>query len=218
MSRPIVLMPAPMPEGVIAALDAQVTLHRLWEQDDPEAFVATVGPSVRALAANTLAGRIDAAFLDRFPALEIVANFGVGYDNIDAQAAADRGVIVTNTPGVLDDEVADLAVALLLATVRRLPQADRFVRAGKWPDGPFPLSPTLRGRRVGILGLGAIGKAIARRLEGFDVPIAYHGRTRQEGVGYPYHADPVALSSETTRKAAEEAIPEDRRTTGGHRR
>ncbi|MGY2735107.1 NAD(P)-dependent oxidoreductase [Sphingomonas sp. UYP23] len=109
-------------------------------------------------------------------------------------AAAARGIVVTNTPGVLDAEVADFAIGLLLATIRRLPQADRFLRAGQWPDGAFALSPTLRGRTVGILGLGGIGKQIARRLEGFDVAIAYHGRTKQAGVRYPWYPSPMELA------------------------
>lgn len=194
MAKPQILMPAPLDPTVIDALDAEFVLHRLWERDDPDAFLDTIAPEIRGMAVTTLAGRIDATWLDRLPALEIVASFGVGYDNVDAQAAAARGAVVTNTPGVLDDEVADLAVGLLLATLRRIPQADRFVREGRWLDAPFPLSPTLRGRRVGILGLGAIGKAIARRLEAFGVAIAYHGRSRQVGVDYPYYSTPVALA------------------------
>lgn len=188
-------MPAAMPAAVIAALDERFVLHRLWEHADPDAVLSEIGPHVRGMAASTLAGRIDAAWFDRLPALEIVANFGVGYDNVDASAAAARGIVVTNTPGVLDEEVADLTVGLLLATLRRIPQADHFVRDGCWPAGPFPLSPTLRGRRVGILGLGAIGKAVARRMDGFGVPIAYHGRSRQDGVGYDYHETPTALAA-----------------------
>lgn len=184
-----------MPADVIAALEERFVLHRLWEHPDPDALLSEIGPAVRGMAASTLAGKIDAQWFDRLPALEIVANFGVGYDNVDANAAAARGIVVTNTPGVLDEEVADLAVGLLLATLRRIPQGDRFVRTGRWPAGPFPLSPTLRGRRVGILGLGAIGKAVARRLEGFGVPIAYHGRSRQDGLGYEYCATPVALAA-----------------------
>lgn len=189
-----ILMPAPMPASVIAALDEQFVLHRLWEQPDPDAFLAEIGPSVRGMAASTLAGVIDATWFDRLPALEIVASFGVGYDKVDATAAATRGIVVTNTPGVLDEEVADLTVGLLLATLRHIPQADRFVREGRWPAGPFPLSPTLRGRRVGILGLGAIGKAVARRIEAFGVPISYHGRSRQEGIGYEYYRTAAALA------------------------
>lgn len=190
-----ILMPAPMPAAVIAALDARFTLHRLWEQPDADVFLAEHGPHMRGLAANTLAGPVGPALFDRLPALEIVANFGVGYDNIDAGAAAARGITVTNTPGVLDAEVADLAIGLLLATIRRLPQADRYVRDGKWVDAPFPLSPTLRDRTVGILGLGAIGRQIARRLEGFDVAIAYHQRTPRDDVSYAYHDSPVALAA-----------------------
>lgn len=189
MTRPEVLLPAPVPPSAMAALDRAFTVHRLWESPDPEALLR-----VRGMAASTLAGPVGADLFDRLPGLEIVANFGVGYDNIDVAAAAARRIMVTNTPGVLDEEVADLALALLLATVRRLPQADSFVRAGRWPNGPFPLSPSLRGRRIGILGLGAIGKAIARRLEGFAVEIAYHGRTRQEDVAYPWYPTATALA------------------------
>lgn len=192
---PEILMLAPMLANVTRALDERFVLHRLWEQPNPDAFLTTVGPHIRAVAASTLAGPIGEALFDRLPALEIVANFGVGYDNVDAVAAAERGIVVTNTPGVLDEEVADLTVGLLLATLRRIPQADRYVRDGRWPTGPFPLSPTLRGRRVGILGLGAIGKAVARRLEAFGVAIAYHGRSQQPGVGYAYHDSPIALAA-----------------------
>ena len=189
------LMPAPMAPDVIEAIERDFTLHRLWEQPDPDRYLAAVAPRIRGMAVGGAAGRIDEHWFDRLPALEIVAHFGVGYETIDAAAAAARGIVVTNTPGVLDEEVADLTIGLLLATLRRIPQADRYVRDGHWPDGPFPLSPTLRGRRIGLLGLGAIGKAVARRLEGFGVAIAYHGRTRQVGVAYDYHDSPVALAA-----------------------
>ena len=190
-----VLMPAPMAPDVIEAIERDFTLHRLWEQPDPDRYLAAVAPRILGMAVGGAAGRIDEHWFDRLPALEIVAHFGVGYETIDAHAAAARGIVVTNTPGVLDEEVADLTIGLMLATLRRLPQADRFVRAGDWPQGPFPLSPSLRGRRVGILGLGAIGKAVARRLDGFDVAIAYHGRSRQPEVAYAYHDSPAALAA-----------------------
>lgn len=190
-----VLMPAPMAPDVIEAIERDFTFHRLWEQPDPDRYLAAVAPRIRGMAVGGAAGRIDGRWFDRLPALEIVAHFGVGYETIDAHAAAARGIVVTNTPGVLDEEVADLTIGLMLATLRRLPQADRFVRAGDWPQGPFPLSPSLRGRRVGILGLGAIGKAVARRLDGFDVAIAYHGRSRQPEVAYAYHDSPAALAA-----------------------
>ncbi|MFD0938117.1 NAD(P)-dependent oxidoreductase, partial [Methylobacterium trifolii] len=145
-----------------------------------------VGGAVRGLAVGAQVP-VDGPLMARFPKLEIVSNFGVGYDTIDAAEAHRRGVVVTNTPDVLTDEVADLTIGLLLATLRRIPQADRYLRAGHWPKAPFPLSASLRGRRVGILGLGRIGRAIARRLEGFGVEIAYHGRRPQDGVPYTYH-------------------------------
>lgn len=194
MTRPEILITSPLHAAALAALADLFVVHRLWEQDDPGAFLRSTGARIRGVATSTLYGRVDDALFAQLPALEIVASFGVGYDNVDVAAAAARGIVVTNTPGVLDAEVADFAIALLLATIRRLPQADRFVRAGAWVDGAFPLSPTLRWRTIGILGLGGIGKAIARRLEGFDVAIAYHGRTRQEAVRYPWHATPLALA------------------------
>nr|WP_283215021.1 2-hydroxyacid dehydrogenase [Methylobacterium trifolii] len=176
----------PMHPTVEAALEAAFTLHRLHAAPDPEALLRAVGGAVRGLAVGAQVP-VDGPLMARFPKLEIVSNFGVGYDTIDAAEAHRRGVVVTNTPDVLTDEVADLTIGLLLATLRRIPQADRYLRAGHWPKAPFPLSASLRGRRVGILGLGRIGRAIARRLEGFGVEIAYHGRRPQDGVPYTYH-------------------------------
>lgn len=189
-----ILITAPLLPSVMEALDSAFTTHRLWEQSDRHAFLESVGPHIRGAATSTYHGRIDDAFFAQLPALEVVASFGVGYDNVDVAAAAARGVVVTNTPGVLDDEVADLTIGLLLATLRQIPQAERFLREGHWREGAFPLSPTLRGRRVGIVGLGNIGKAVARRLEGFDVPIAYHGRSKQDGVPFDYHPTLIGLA------------------------
>jgi lactate dehydrogenase-like 2-hydroxyacid dehydrogenase len=181
---------------VMGQLEEAFVLHRLWEAADRAAFLAEIGPRVRGIASIGHL-RIDSQLLDSLPELQIISSFGVGYDNIDAVEAARRKVIVTNTPDVLNDEVADLALGLLLATIRRIPQADRYLREGRWLERPFPLSPTLRGRKVGIVGLGRIGKAIARRVEGFDVPILYHGRRRQEGVSYPYCSTIVELARES---------------------
>jgi len=179
---------------VIETLDKAVTLHRLWEQTDKEAFLKEVGPRIRGVATSTLFGRVDASLLDRLPNVEIVSSFGVGYDNVDAAEAAKRNIVVTNTPGVLDDEVADLTLGLLLATLRKIPQADRYLRDGKWLKASFPLSATLRERKVGIVGLGRIGKAIAKRLSGFDVSLAYHGRTQQDDVAYSYYPTVTGLA------------------------
>jgi lactate dehydrogenase-like 2-hydroxyacid dehydrogenase len=131
--------------------------------------------------------RIDGALMDSLPDLEVVSSLGVGYDHVDAKEAARRGVVVTHTPDVLTGEVADLALCLLLATIRQIPQADRYLRQGHWLKGNFPLTTTLRERKVGILGLGRIGKAIAKRLAACDVSVEYHGRKPQADVAYRYH-------------------------------
>ncbi len=178
---------------VAGRLAERFRLHRIEEAPDREALLDAVGPRIRALAVGAMCP-VDAALFDRLPRLEIVASFGVGYDTIDVTEAARRGIVVTHTPDVLSDEVADLALGLLLATLRRIPQADRYLRAGRWREGSFPLTTSLRERRVGILGLGRIGRAIARRLEGFGVAIAYHGRTPQEDVPYAYHDSLLGLA------------------------
>jgi lactate dehydrogenase-like 2-hydroxyacid dehydrogenase len=189
-----ILMTAPMLPIVSDSLEASFTVHHLWEHRDQAAFLAAVGPRVRGVATSTLYGRVDASLLERLPRAEIISSFGVGYDNVDVGEAARRGIVVTNTPGVLDEEVADLAVGLLIATLRKIPQADRYLRAGHWLTAAFPLSATLRGRTVGIVGLGRIGKAIARRLEGFGVAICYHGRSRQSAVTYDYYPSLISLA------------------------
>jgi lactate dehydrogenase-like 2-hydroxyacid dehydrogenase len=138
--------------------------------------------------------RIDAALMDTLPDLEVIASLGVGYDHVDAKEAARRGVVVTHTPDVLTGEVADLALCLLLSTIRQIPQADRYLRAGHWLKGPMPLTTTLRERKVGILGLGRIGKAIAKRLDACDVTVEYHGRKPQPEVPYRYHPTLLGLA------------------------
>jgi lactate dehydrogenase-like 2-hydroxyacid dehydrogenase len=193
MNKPELLMISPMLPSVVEALARDFVLHCLWEQDDAGAFLNEVGTRIKGVASD-FSGPITTPLLSQLPNLEIVASFGVGYDNVDAVAAAERGVVVTNTPGVLDDEVADLTIGLTISTLRQIPQADQFVRSGEWLRGPFPLSSSLRGRRFGILGFGNIGQAIARRLAGFGVEITYHARSRQPGAGIPYHSSVLALA------------------------
>lgn len=190
-----ILMTVPMMPIVIETLDKACTVHRLWENEDSAAFLNEVGPRIRGVATSGQYGRTDAALFDRLPNLEIVSSMGVGYDNVDAAEAARRGIVVTNTPDVLNDEVADLTIGLLLATLRQIPQSERYLRDGHWVKAHFPLSPTLRERRIGIIGLGRIGKAIAKRLEGFGVSIAYHGRAPQQGVPYAYHPTAAGLAA-----------------------
>ncbi|QYL18113.1 2-hydroxyacid dehydrogenase [Mycolicibacterium pallens] len=139
---------------------------------------------------------VDAALMDSLPQLRAIVNFGAGYDAIDVTAARERGIGVSNTPDVLNDTVADTALGLILDTLRRFPAADRYVRAGRWAtDGPFPYTRDLTGSRVGILGLGRIGSAIATRLRGFDCAIAYHNRHEIADSRYRYAASPAELAA-----------------------
>jgi lactate dehydrogenase-like 2-hydroxyacid dehydrogenase len=188
-----VLIPAPAMPLIMEGVDKAFTTHRLWEQPDPEDFVARHGPTIRGIAGGAKK-KMDGAWLGQFPKLEFVSNFGVGYDGVDAAWCGKNSIIVSNTPDVLTDEVADLALGLLLATIRQLPQADAYLRRGEWLKGNYPLTTTLRGRKVGIVGLGRIGKAIAERLAGFGVEIAYHGRNRQADVAFPYFASLVEMA------------------------
>ncbi|MDQ2065894.1 2-hydroxyacid dehydrogenase [Xinfangfangia sp. CPCC 101601] len=139
--------------------------------DDPQGHEAQVTGILRR------SGGVSAALMDRFPALEVISSLGVGYDMIDTEAARARGIAVGHTPDVLNEEVADLTMALLLATLRQIPQGNRYLLDGKWPGGQFPLTPSLQGRTIGMIGMGRIGSCIARRLAGFDVPVVYHSRS-----------------------------------------
>jgi lactate dehydrogenase-like 2-hydroxyacid dehydrogenase len=195
--RPDVLLVGPSKPLLAKGLEPNFTVHRLLEADDREALLNRIAGRVRALAVTYMSQKIDAEFMGRFPKLELVSSFGVGYDHIDAKWAGGHGIIVTNTPDVLNEEVADTTLGLILCTVREFPQADRYVRAGKWEHGHYPLSPaSLRDRTVGIAGMGRIGQAIARRLEAFRVPIVYHSRRPQAGVPYKHYPSLVGMARE----------------------
>jgi lactate dehydrogenase-like 2-hydroxyacid dehydrogenase len=195
--KPDILVLGPAKPVIVNGLAPACTLHRLNQAQDREAFLAAIADKIRGIAATYMVSGIDAEFMGRFPKLEIVSTFGVGYDHIDAAWAGKHGVIVTNTPDVLTEEVADTALGLLLCTVRELPQAERYLRVGKWRDKPYPLTEaTLRNRTVGMVGMGRIGKAIARRLDGFGVPVVYHSRRPQGGVAYRHYPDLVAMARE----------------------
>jgi lactate dehydrogenase-like 2-hydroxyacid dehydrogenase len=181
--QPEILLIGPL-RPVLARGFADLAVRNMDDAADRNASSAATA-HIRAMAVSAPVQPIDDALLAAFPKLQIIASFGVGYDHIDANAAARRGIVVTNTPDVLTEEVADTALGLLLATVRELPQAERYLRAGKWPSGNFPLSrATLRDRTVGMVGLGRIGIAIARRLEAFGVPVVYHTRHPRPELSY----------------------------------
>lgn len=181
-----ILVIADLSEFVQTQLDARFRTHKLYQATDPDAMLAEIGPRIRGVAAGAHRN-VDADLMDRLPNLEIISNFGVGYDNVDAKSAGARGIIVTNTPDVLSEEVADTAIGLMINTVRELPQAEQFLRAGKWTSGNYPLTQnTLREKRLGIAGLGRIGKAIAKRAESFGLSISYYGRSDQK-IDYTFH-------------------------------
>ena len=187
--RPDVLLIGHKKPVIVNGLEGKVTLHKLIDAQDKEAFLQSIAGKIRAIAVAYTNERISPEFMQRFPKLEQISSFGVGYDHIDAKWAGAHGIIVTNTPEVLNEEVADTALGLLLCTVREFPQAERYLRAGKWLQAQYPLSKaTLRNRTVGMVGMGRIGKAIARRLEAFGVPVVYHSRNPQKGVSYKYYA------------------------------
>jgi lactate dehydrogenase-like 2-hydroxyacid dehydrogenase len=182
--REVVLFGPPKPT-IVNGLETACTVYKAVEATDRDAFIAKHG-QVRAIACAQ--GQMSASLLERYPKLEIVASFGVGYDNVDVKYAAEHGIIVTNTPEVLTEEVADTALGLLLCTVRELPRAERHVRSGLWAKQGFPLSKaTLRNRTVGIVGMGAIGQAIARRLDAFGVPVVYHTRKPRPEIFYRHY-------------------------------
>jgi lactate dehydrogenase-like 2-hydroxyacid dehydrogenase len=188
MNKPDLLITSPMMPMIEEQLDKHFTVERLYKATDKDKLLSEFGPKVRALAV-TPGSKIDAALMGKLPKLEIVGSFGVGYDAVDAKWAGEHGIVVTNTPDVLNEEVADTALGLLLATIRQFPQADRYLRAGKWLEKPFPLTVTLQDRTVGVVGMGRIGKAIAKRLEAFNAPVVYHSRNKAEGVSYKHYPD-----------------------------
>ncbi|MEO8922806.1 MAG: 2-hydroxyacid dehydrogenase [Caldimonas sp.] len=194
MSSPDVLVAARLWPPMMESLHGAFQVHDRVHQTDPAAFAA-IAPRIRAIAASG-ESKVPRELIAQLPALEIISVFGVGYDGIDVAAARERGIAVTNTPNVLNDEVADLALGLMLAVSRRIPQADRYIRDGKWPSGPMPLSRKVSGTRLGIVGLGRIGLAIAKRAVAFDMSIAYTARSEKPGSGYRYFPSAAALAAE----------------------
>ncbi len=193
-SRPDVLAVMKLPPFYQRPLEAAFTLHDRVHQNDPQAF-AKIAPRIRAITGGG-ESQVSRELIQQLPALEMISIMGVGYDKVDVRAAIERGIPVTHTPDVLNDEVADLALALMLSVARRVPQADRHVRENRWAEqGNMPLATKMSGKRLGIVGLGRIGKAIAQRAQAFGMSIAYTGRTQQAGVSFPYYPSAAALAA-----------------------
>jgi len=190
-----VLLIGPRKPVMMRGLDGVFDLIQLPEAKERGSFFARSAPRVRGMAVAATSERIDGPYMSRFPQLEIIASFGVGYDHVDAAWAGAHGITVTNTPDVLTEEVADTALGLLLCTVRELPQAERHLRAGKWPQGDYQLSrATLRDRTVALVGMGRIGQAIARRLDAMRVPVVYHSRRPAAGIGYRHYPNLIDMA------------------------
>ncbi len=186
--KPEILQISPMLASVEAALGEAYVVHRYWQAADGRALLAEAGPRIRGVATDGHHG-IAPEILAALPGLEIVASYGVGYDAIDTAACKARGVRATNTPDVLNDAVAELTLALMLGLCRRVPQADAHVRKGTWLKGTYGLTGELTGAHAGILGLGRIGKEIARRLQVMKMRVSYHGRHAQPHEPYEFYSD-----------------------------
>lgn len=195
MAKPHVLQVGPYPDWDQTPLDAAFTIHRWWEAADKDAFLAKVGPNIRAIATRGDLGASE-AMIAACPRLEMISVFGVGYDSVHLPSCRARGITVSNTPDVLTDDVADLAVAMLLSLVRQVGPAEAWVRSGDWAaKGVPPLTRKVTGTRAGILGLGRIGAAIGRRLQGFGMDIAYSARSpKPDAEAWTYIPDAVALA------------------------
>ncbi|MDQ6679782.1 MAG: 2-hydroxyacid dehydrogenase [Pseudomonadota bacterium] len=193
-AAPEILVVAKLWPPMMEALHGAFTVHDRIHQTDAEAFAAAA-PRIRGIAASG-ESKLTREFIAQLPALEIISVFGVGYDGVDVAAARERGIHVTHTPNVLNDEVADLAIGLMLAVARRIPQADRYVREGQWPKGPAPLARKVSGSRLGIVGLGRIGNAIAKRAEAFEMQVAYTSRSAKAESRYRYLPSAEALAAE----------------------
>jgi len=195
MAKHVILQVGPYPDWDQDPIDATFDAKRLFEAEDKDAFMATHGPNVRAIATRGELGA-DAAMIAACPQLELISVYGVGYDAVDLAAAKARGIRVTNTPDVLTKDVADLGVAMMLCQSRGMIGAETWVRDGSWArDGLYPLKRRVFGRKAGILGLGRIGYEVGKRLAGFDMDIAYSDiGAKSYAPDWTFISDPVELA------------------------
>uniref|UniRef100_A0A0D6QTY6 Glyoxylate reductase n=1 Tax=Araucaria cunninghamii TaxID=56994 RepID=A0A0D6QTY6_ARACU len=190
-----VLMTGPVMPYLRENLETKFTVYKLWEAEDQQAFVGKHSDSIRAVACSPAGRAIDAEIIDALPKLEIVSTFSVGLDKVDLVKCKEGGIAVTNTPDVLTDDVADLALGLMLSALRQISAADRYVRQGMWPKAEYGLTSKLSGKNVGIVGLGRIGLAIAKRAEAFGCKIAYNSRSKKSNVNFKYYSSVVDLAA-----------------------
>ncbi|XVE52083.1 hypothetical protein DITRI_Ditri02bG0092600 [Diplodiscus trichospermus] len=189
-----VLMTCHMDSYLEQELEKRFNLLRFWTATEKSTFLATHKNSIRAVVGNAFGGA-DAELIESLPKLEIVASFSVGLDKIDLAKCKEKGIRVTNTPDVLTDDVADLSIGLMLAVLRKLCESDRYVRSDKWKKGDYTLTTKFTGKTVGIIGLGRIGMAVAKRAEAFSCPIHYYSRTEKPETKYKYYPSVVELAA-----------------------
>lgn len=195
MSRPHILVVSKPPPAFLEPLKAAFVVHERLHDIDPQEF-AKVAPLIRGIAGGGESA-VTGTLMEQLPLLEMVSIMGVGYDGVDVATAMKRGIVVTHTPNVLNDEVADLALGLMLSVARRIPQADQYVRTGRWgTEGAMPLARKMSGARLGIVGLGRIGQAIADRAAAFGMSIAYTARSAKADLSYSFYPDVRALAAE----------------------
>lgn len=188
-----ILLMQPIVPSIEAKLDSTYNVHRLHKQNDKESFLSQVGPEIKAVVTGGGLG-ISGKVMDALPALELIAVYGIGTDAVDMEKARSRGIKVSTTPGVLTEDVADLALGLMLAALRGISTGDRYVRAGQWGKAPLPLGRKLSGKHVGIVGLGRVGRAIAKRVAAFDCKISYSDLKQASDVDYGFIPDIHALA------------------------
>ena len=194
MAKPDVLVMGSYPQGDLDALDAAFNVHRYWEAADKPGLLAALAPKLEAIATRGDLG-VPNDVMKALPKLKIISVYGVGLDAVDLNLARSLGIAVTNTPNVLNDDVADLTLGLMLAVARRIPAGEAHVRSGAWATQSFPLVTRMSGKRLGILGLGGIGKAIAKRAQGFGMAISYHGRSVQDDQPFKYYPTAIELAA-----------------------
>ncbi len=170
---------------LLDALSKEYTVHDFGRAEDKDAFVADIGSDVRAVLTNGRGG-LSADLIARLPNLEIICCFGVGYEMVNLDACRARGIVLSNAPGTNDVSVAEMALLLMLAVTRQLPAANDFAKADKWPHGSFDRTHTIGGKKLGIVGLGRIGRKIAERARAFDMDIGYHGPHEKGDVAWRY--------------------------------
>jgi lactate dehydrogenase-like 2-hydroxyacid dehydrogenase len=194
--KPEVLITGPLMPFMTEALERRYVVHKLYEAENRDALLKAVGPRIRGVATGGHHGP-DAALIDALPKLEIISSFGVGTDSIDVAHAQARGIVVCNTPDVLNDEVANFTIALLLAVQRKIVVYDRYIREGRWLGDDPPLTRSLAGSKIGMVGMGRIGRTIAEKLAVFHTPIAYFARNKRPELPYRHYSDLVALAKDS---------------------